>query len=55
MLDSKEDSKYVNRTKTEGPKTESPVSQADSNTKHFRVQNPKNKHLKIQNKIPAQK
>ncbi|KAL5571190.1 hypothetical protein UlMin_020787 [Ulmus minor] len=35
-IHSKPDCNYVNRTKTEGPKTESPVSQADSNTKHFR-------------------
>ena len=41
----------MNRTEIEGPKTESPVSQADSNTKHFRVQNPKNTHRKIHKQI----
>ena len=42
ILGSKPGSNYVNRTKTE-----SPVSQADLNTKYFRVQKPTNIHLKI--------
>ena len=52
ILDSKLESNYVNRTKTEGQK-QSPVSQADFHTKHFWVQHPKNNYPKIQIKLSA--